>query len=157
MPRAIPLLNPNCWNWLTVWWRCHVNSLGETENSRLFKMYLFLFNFILLWQMYKLQFTMWLSCVQLFETPWTVAHQALLFMGFPRQEYWSRLPFPSPRDLPNPEIEAASLALAGVFFTTEPPGKPFDYIRFTQIIQDNCPISRSLTHSHMKSPFCHVR
>jgi len=50
-------------------------------------MYLFLFNFILLWQMYELQFTMWLSCVQLFETPWTVAHQALLFMGFPRQEY----------------------------------------------------------------------
>jgi len=47
-------------------------------------------------------------------------------MGFPRQEYWSRLPFPPPRDLPDPGMEPVSLAspvLAGVFFTTEPPGK----------------------------------
>ena len=68
--------------------------------------------------------TMWLSCVQLFETPWTVAHQALLFMGFPRQEYWSRLPFPSPGYLPNLGTEPVSPALAGGFFTTEPPEKP---------------------------------
>ena len=60
-----------------------------------------------------------------FATPWTVAHQAPLLMGFPRQEYWSGLPFPSPRDLPDPGIEPASPALAGGFFTTEPPGKPF--------------------------------
>ena len=55
------------------------------------------------------------------KTPWTVAHQALLSMGFSRQEYWSRLPFPSAEDLPNPGIEPASLtspALTGVFFTT---------------------------------------
>ena len=45
-------------------------------------------------------------------------------MGFPRQEYWSGVPFPSPRDLLNPGIEPASLALAGRFFTAEPPGKP---------------------------------
>ena len=45
-------------------------------------------------------------------------------MGFPRQEHWSGLPFPSPGDLPDPGIEAASAALAGGFFTTEPPGKP---------------------------------
>ena len=44
--------------------------------------------------------------------------QALLSMGFPRQEYWSRLPFSSPGDLPNPGIELASPALAGGFFTT---------------------------------------
>ena len=43
-------------------------------------------------------------------TPWTVAHQSPLFMGFPRQEYWSGLPFPSLRDLPNPRIELASPA-----------------------------------------------
>ena len=49
-----------------------------------------------------------LNRVQLFETPWTVAYQALLSMGFYRQEYWSRLPFPSPRDLPNPWIEPIS-------------------------------------------------
>ena len=46
-----------------------------------------------------------LSRVQLFETPWTVAHQAPLSMGFSRQEHWSGLPFPSPGDLPDPGIE----------------------------------------------------
>ena len=58
--------------------------------------------------------------VRLFVSPWTVARQAPLSMGFPRQEYWSGLQFPSPRDLPNPGIEAASpvsLALVGGFFT----------------------------------------
>ena len=43
-----------------------------------------------------------------FETLWTVAHQAPLSMGFPRQEYWSGLPFPSPGELPNPGIEPMS-------------------------------------------------
>ena len=52
------------------------------------------------------------------QTPWTVAHNALLSMGFPRREYWSGLPFPTPGDLPNPEIKLVSLALAGKFFTT---------------------------------------
>jgi len=46
-------------------------------------------------------------------------------MGFPRQEYWRGLPFPSSGDLSNPEIEQASPALAGGFFTTELPGKPY--------------------------------
>ena len=63
-----------------------------------------------------------LSHVQLFVTPWTVAHQAPLSMGFSRQEYWSGLPFPSPGDLPNPEIEPRSPVRR--FFTTEPPGEP---------------------------------
>ena len=52
---------------------------------------------------------------------WTVVCQAPLSIGFSRQEYWSGLPFPTPEDLPNPDIEAASLrspALAGRFFTT---------------------------------------
>ena len=63
-------------------------------------------------------------------TPWTVAHQAPLSMGFSRQEYWSGLPFPSPGDLPDPGIEPASLvspALAGGFFTPAPPGMPQVY------------------------------
>ena len=54
-------------------------------------------------------------------TPWTVAHQASLSMGFSRQEYWSGLPCPPPGDLPDPGIEPTSLtspALAGGFFTT---------------------------------------
>ena len=56
-------------------------------------------------------------------TPWTVAHQASLSMGFPRQEYWSGLPFPSPVDLPDPGIETQSPALARRFFTMGLPGK----------------------------------
>ena len=59
-----------------------------------------------------------------FETPWSVALKDILFMGFPRQEYWSRLPFPFPGDLPNPWIIPVSLELAGGFFTTETSGKP---------------------------------
>ena len=63
--------------------------------------------------------------VQLFGTPWTTTHQAPLFMGLSRQEYWSRLPFPSSEDLPHPGIKPAAPALAGGFFPTEPPGKPW--------------------------------
>ena len=66
-----------------------------------------------------------LSRVRFFATPWTVACQAPLSMGFPRQEYWSGWPFPSPGDLPDPGIEPASPALAGGFFTTAPAGQPF--------------------------------
>ena len=61
--------------------------------------------------------------VWLFVTAWTVAHHAPWSMGFPRQEYWSGLPFPSPGNLPNPGIKAMSPALVAGFFTTEPPGK----------------------------------
>ena len=57
-----------------------------------------------------------LSHVRLFATPWTVAQQAPLSMEFPRQEYWSGLPFPSPGNLPDPGIEPASPALVGGFF-----------------------------------------
>ena len=65
-----------------------------------------------------------LSCFshdQLFVTPWTVAHQAPLFMRFSRQEFWNGLPFPPPGDLPDPGIEPTFLmspALIGEFFTT---------------------------------------
>ena len=57
-----------------------------------------------------------LSRVQLFVNPWTVAHQALLSKAFHRQEHWSGLPFPTPRDLPDPGIEFRSPALTGNFF-----------------------------------------
>ena len=68
-----------------------------------------------------------LSRVQHFATLWAVARQAPLFMGFPRQEYWSGLPFPSPGDLPDPGMEPESPvppAWVGGIFTTTPPGKP---------------------------------
>ena len=69
-----------------------------------------------------------LSCSVMSDSydPMTVAHQAPLSMGFSRQEYWSRLPFPPPGDLLDPGIEPTSFvfpAWAGAFFTTVPPGK----------------------------------
>ena len=64
------------------------------------------------------------SCIQLFSTPWTIAPKAPLFMGFPRQGYWSGLPFPSPGDLPDLEIEPTSPALQADSLPSEPPGKP---------------------------------
>ena len=57
-------------------------------------------------------------------TPWTIAHQAPLSMGFPRQEYQSGLTFPPPGDLPDPGIEPGSPSLTGGFFTADPVGKP---------------------------------
>ena len=63
----------------------------------------------------------WLSA-----TPWTAAHQALLFMGFSKQVYWSRLPFPPPGDLPNPGIKPWSPTLQADSLPSEPPGKPMN-------------------------------
>ena len=68
-----------------------------------------------------------LSRVWLFGTPWIVACQAPLSMEVSRKEYWNRLLFPPPGDLPEPGMEAGSLgspALAGGFFPTEPSWKP---------------------------------
>ena len=70
------------------------------------------------------------SFVWRFATPWGLARQAPLFMGFPRQEYWSGLLFPSAGDLPKQVTETASpelqavFCISGRFFTIEPPGKP---------------------------------
>ena len=71
-----------------------------------------------------IQFLCAQSCSNLCN-PCTLACQALLSMEFSRQEYWSKLPFPTSRGLPKPEIEptSASPALAGRFFTIAPPGK----------------------------------
>ena len=58
-----------------------------------------------------------------FVTTWTLAWQALLSIAFPKQEYWSRSPVPSPGGLPDSETEHVS-CVVGRFLTTEPPGKP---------------------------------
>ena len=63
-----------------------------------------------------------LSHVRLFATPWTVAYQAPLSMGFSRQGYWSGVLFPSPGDLPNPGIEPRSPTLQTDALTSAPPG-----------------------------------
>ena len=71
-----------------------------------------------------------LSRVRLSATLWTVARQAPLSMGPPRQEYWSGLSIPSPGDLPNPRVEPTSLtspSLAGRFLPLVPLGKPLLY------------------------------
>ena len=81
----------------------------------------------------------------LFAIPWTVAHQAPLSMGFPRQEYRNVLPFPTPGNLPDQGIKhefSGPPALAGRFFTTEPSGKPhlsdefFKYILYKSLLSD---------------------
>ena len=68
------------------------------------------------------------SHVRLFATPWTVARQALLSMGFSRQKYWSGLPFPPPGDLPDPGTEPTSPALQADSLPLEPLGKPYDLL-----------------------------
>ena len=77
-----------------------------------------------------------LSCfsrVRLLATLWTVAHQVPLSMGLSRQEYWRGLPCHPLEDLPDPEIEPASPALAVGFFTIPPPRKPFHFCISPQI------------------------
>ena len=79
------------------------------------------------YMVFKVLVAQWLSRVLLFVTPLTIARQAPLSVGFPRQEYWSGLPFPSPGDFPDPEMEAASPVspvLQAKSLLTEPPGKP---------------------------------
>jgi len=71
-----------------------------------------------------------LSPVQLFVTPWTVVYQAPLSMGFSRQEYWSGLPFSSPEDVPEPEIEPGSPAL----LPSEPPEKAYKFCFINEFI-----------------------
>ena len=85
-----------------------------------------------------------LSRVRLFATTWTVARQVPLFMGFPRQEYWSGLPCPPPGDLPDPGIKPRSPAppaLAGGFFTTETPGKPLNAFISVKGCEDEAALS----------------
>ena len=65
---------------------------------------------IIITEAYVKKLAQTLSCVQLFVTPWTAAHQSPLSMEFSRQKYWNGLPFPPPGDLPHPGIEPASLA-----------------------------------------------
>ena len=76
-----------------------------------------------------------------FATPWDVDHQAPLFMGFPRQEYWHGFPFPFPGDLLNLGIKHVSPSLAGGFFATEPPGKPINNVIYKLYCMLYCSIS----------------
>ena len=76
------------------------------------------------------------------------AHQVALSTGFFRQEYWSGFPCPPPRDLPHPGIEPTPPALAGGFFTTEPPGRPLFPYRLLQNILMFCQTRFLRLHMH---------
>ena len=75
-----------------------------------------------------------LSRVRLFATPWTVAYKAPPSMGFSSQGYWSRLPFPSPEDLPKSGIEPRSPTLQADDLLSELPGKPYS---FKDLVKEN--------------------
>ena len=89
----------------------------DRDYLHMFILFVFLF---LLYNMCMLSH----SAVRLFATPWTVAHQAPLFTGFPRQEHWSGLPFPFPGELSDPGIKPRSPALQADSLPPELPGKP---------------------------------
>ena len=75
------------------------------------------------WEETSISVVQSLSCVQLFATQWTVAHEASLSVEFSRQEYWSGLTFPSPGDFPDPGIKPGSPALQADSLPSEPQGK----------------------------------
>ena len=89
-----------------------------------------------------------LSHIWFFVIPWPVAHQAPLSMEFSRQEYWRRLPFPSPGDLPDPGIKPQSPGLQTDSLPSEPPGKTsWEGQQYTFIV---------LPQGYIKSPaLCH--
>ena len=98
-----------------------------------------------------------LSHAQLFVTPWTAAHQAPPSMGFPRQEHWGGLPFPSPGDLPDPGIEPTSAALQADSLPLSPQGSPHLVLK-VPFIPEPCPgpVSPGLvpTVTCLLSPSC---
>ena len=88
-------------------------------------------------------FSKCISCVLIVQ--WTVAHQACLSMEFSRQEYWSGLPFPSPKDHPDTGIKLGSLALQVDSLPSEPAGKPASKVGWLQILYTSCfPIYQQL-------------
>ena len=86
-----------------------------------------------------------LSCVRLFATPWTAAHQAPPSVGFFRQEYWNGLPFPSPGDLPDPGIKPRSPASQADTLTSEPTTLSQFFLLSTEKFQIKYPAEKDLT------------
>ena len=110
---------------------CHFNKISTTQSyewlrlSLVPELNLLLRRLQIQWSTVKK--VKLLSRVQLFAAPWTVAYQAPLSMGFSRQEYWSRFPFPSPGDLPNPGIEPWSPTSQADTLTSELPGSTVNF------------------------------
>ena len=103
-----------------------------------------------------------LSCVRLLATAWTAAYQAPPSMGFSRQEYWSGLPFPSPRDLPSPGIKPGSPALQADALPSEPPGRPKVKVKVVPLCPTLCDPNDCTVHGTLQArllewvafPFC---
>ena len=96
-----------------------------------------------------------LSRVRLFATPWTIAYQAPLSMGFSRKECWSGLPFYSPGDLPDPGIEPRSPALRADALPSEPPGKLENVVQFSSVAQSCSTLCDSMNRSTPGLPVHH--
>ena len=139
-----------------VLWKCLCRVMGKKGSFRrkeeITCIYFYTYSVYVCTNVYKhiyIYVACLLSRVQLFATPWTVAHQVPLAMGFPRQEYWSGLPLPSPGDLPEAGIEPTSLvppALAGRFFTTSATWEAPIYV-----------CARTHTHTHTHIAFCNKK
>ena len=100
---------------------CSIGSQGTQTRTRVYKMYAWDgMGWVHPWARDCDMHAQLLSCVPFFAIPWTVAHQAPQSMGFPRQEYWSGLPFLPLEDLPNPGMEPRSPALQVDSLPTEP-------------------------------------
>ena len=114
---------------------CFIGIVIEGDNCNLFYAFESVIGSSSFWQRWGRGTLRLDMCLMCFATPQTIALQVPLSMGFPKQEDWSGLPFPSPGDLPDPRIKPASPALAGGFFTTEPPGNPDIYHRIVFILR----------------------
>ena len=106
-----------------------LRSYYWTSDSKIILTTALLILLSLYWLVWKWKKVKSLSRVWLFVTLWTVAYQAHQSMGFSRQEYWSGLSFPSPRDLPEPAIKWGSPALQTDALPSEPPGKSLKNVR----------------------------
>ena len=92
-----------------------------------------------------------------FDIPWTVGHKAFLSMKFPRQKYWSGLPFPFPGDLPDTGIKPGSSVVAGRFFTTGSPRKPQTHGSYIiNVVRDNIVVNNSIVKYPVSKAACMV-
>ena len=107
--------------WLSDWARTHTHTHTHMYRHKwiyIYALYVYIYIYVYIYMHVRVQLLQW--CL-LFATPRTIACQASLSMGFPQQKYWIGLPFPPPRDLPNPGIKPKSPespVLADRFFTT---------------------------------------
>ena len=133
-----------------IWWKWHSYKIAGFNLSWISFNNLFFIELLLNYAIVELRIAelcctvLLLSRVWLFTTPWTVARQAPLSMGFSRQEDWSGFPCPPPGDLPNPGMELRSPTLQEDSLPTELPGK----LNYSVVLITAAQQSDSVTHTH---------